>query len=208
MRAIGVVVLLAAFCMGLPAYAQKSGQDRVGVQPAPPAAPPKEKLPDKERPAFTRAPGQFFNIDLDTMDNHFSQWVQKDVSSLSAMKASLKIARADFGNKYEPYFTVRVQGEDGSFGGLRIKVNPANTKELMAEAYVRNKDAKSDTTVTGYSTVVAVDKPLDVMLAWKDGTVTAWLFAEAAELKIPGKVTEVHISSSTGEIMGDVELGQ
>lgn len=203
MRLLGLIVLLGTCSLGLPAVAQKSGQDRIGVE----ADQPKQKATTKERPAFTRAAGQSFTIDLDTMDNHYSQWVHKDVSSLSAMKATLKIPRMGSDGKYSPYFTIRVETADGSYG-LRIQKNPAKTDEFEAEAYTYNAEKKANTALGKYSLVVAVDKPLDILLAWKDSQLTAWLSDEAVTVPLPGPVTAVSISSATGEISGSVEMGQ
>src|ERR1041385_5945510 len=70
--------------------------------------------------SFVASPGQKQDIDLDSGDGSLSVWQHKDLRSLSAMKATIKVVRLGKDATFDPYFTVRVTA-GGAFYGLRLQ---------------------------------------------------------------------------------------
>jgi hypothetical protein len=154
--------------------------------------------------SFSPAPGQHCEIDLDTSDGHASGWRQKDLGSLSALHAKISIERLGQHPRSGPYFTVRVNTQGGAYG-LRIRPS-ADSRRLSLESYYR-ANGKLDVVVFTFKRTVVVGEQIEVELSWKEGKLSVRVDNERSEIELPEPISEVEISSSTGEIRADVTLG-
>src|SRR4051794_29462194 len=91
---------------------------------------------------FSAAPGQRFEIDLDTVDGHFSSWDHKDIAASSAMKAVISITRMGSDPKWTPYFTVRVATKSPQMQSAGLRIQKARGAPLSMDAYYRNAENK------------------------------------------------------------------
>jgi hypothetical protein len=154
--------------------------------------------------SFSAAPAQKISIDLDTADGNFSYWQHEDLSSLSALKASIRIARMGKHPRSGPYFTVRVGTAAGTYG-LRLRPDSPGATRISLQAYYREQ--KSDVVVSTFKRTIGINERVDVELHWTNDRLAVRIDNERSELRLSGAIRFVGISSSTGELMGDVTLG-
>jgi hypothetical protein len=160
--------------------------------------------------SFSAAPGQTFHVDLDTVDGHFSHWGHKDIAAISAARATISIDRMGSDPKWKPYFRVALDaaapGQNATAYGLRFRTNQGRPPILL-ETYYRDAQNK-DVVVTTFKKTLAVKEKISVELFWKANTLTVRVGnSESSNIVLPGPVSALYISSSTGELKGDVSLG-
>ena len=155
--------------------------------------------------SFVASPGQKQDIDLDSGDGNFSQWQHKDLRSLSAMKATIKVLRLGRDATFGPSFTVRVTA-GGGFYGLRLQPATGWSPPITLKAYYREPQ-KPDVDVSTFKRTLALDEPVDVELFWKAGKLSVRVADEKGEIQLPKPVSAVGISSTTGEIEAEITLG-
>ena len=152
--------------------------------------------------SFVASPGQKQDIDLDSGDGNLSVWQHKDLRSLSAMKATIKVLRLGRDATFEPNFTVSVTAGGTSYG---LRLQPAGGK-LTLRAYYREPQ-KADVDVSTFKRTLALEEKVDVELFWKGGKLFVRVADEKSEMPLPKPVSMVGISSTTGELEADIVLG-
>jgi hypothetical protein len=152
--------------------------------------------------SFVASPGQKQDIDLDSGDGSLSVWQHKDLRSLSAMKATIKVVRLGKDATFDPYFTVRVTAGEAFYG---VRLQPAGGR-LTLRAYYREPQ-RADVDVTTFKRTLALDEKVDVELFWKGGKLFVRVADEKSEMPLPKPVSMVGITSTTGEIEADIALG-
>ncbi len=155
--------------------------------------------------SFVAAPGQKQEIDLDTADGAASSWQHKDLRSLSAMKATIKVPRLGKDPTYTPYFTVWLDAGGGGSYGLHLQP-VAGAPRLQLQAYYRNPQ-KSDIVVSTFKRTLALDEQLNVEFTWKGSKLFIRVADEKSEMPLPAPVNFVGIAGQTGEIKADIALG-
>jgi hypothetical protein len=143
---------------------------------------------------FSPASNQNFALDLDTGDEHFSNWNDDDLGSISGLKATMEVDRLGKGPKWLPTFLIAVTTKEGSFG---LKLLAEQWKPpIAAYTIVQSKNANA------IDQQIAVGQKIDLEMDWSmPGKLIFHIDdGKSVELGLPGPVTGIRISASTGEL--------
>jgi len=157
--------------------------------------------------SFAAAPGQTFNLDLDTPEARFSQWRHDELGSISALRATLRIPLIRQDPRWFPVFSIRVQrnelgGKSGNDVALQILARDRKVP-LSVQAVEREGGRVVETQV--FSKTIGLDEAVDVEMEWNSiNTVTIKVGDEIRKMSVSGwRVDSVVVSASTGEMTID-----
>jgi hypothetical protein len=158
-------------------------------------------------PAQTFAPsaGQTFYLDLDTAEGAVSEWSHKDLGSLSALRATLRVPRLRKHDKWFPTFSVFL--DNGETGQARNRVGlelwapdrkPPLRVRLIQSVAGKLSEHSSNRTVD-------LGENLNVEMIWQTPhTITIKIGdSESHTVNIPWSVNGVSVSASTGQMEVD-----
>jgi len=162
-------------------------------------------------PLFLPAAGQRFYFDLDTAGGSFSEWRHDDLSSLSALRATVRILRMREDVIWSPAFSLWLQHTEGGKKQQRLALQfftdhhrtPLATQLIQTESGRQSKPERLNTALgLNESIVVEIDWSVPHAVAIKIGN------AEARRVAISWPINSVGVSVSTGEMEVDpIEFG-
>ncbi len=156
--------------------------------------------------SFVPEANQSFYLDLDTAEGAFSQWRHDDISSVSALRAVVRVPILRKDRKWLPGFAIWLQkteaGEIKNRVGVQL-VAPDKKPPLMIRLV--QYDGKNLVHTESSSTTIGLDQNLAIEIVWvKPHTVTIKIGdAEIHNLSIGWSVNSVGVTASTGQMKVD-----
>jgi hypothetical protein len=156
---------------------------------------------------FIPAPNQGFSADLDTMEGSYSVWIKRDLGSLSALHATIEVARLGKGGRWVPAFGFWVLTGDGK--GRKFGV------QVIAEAWASPMPAYTSLEGKPQTNLhvrqkIALGQKTDLDMDWGTPGKLLYRFGDAnwEEVPLPSEVRGIEISASSGELdLQSVVLG-
>ncbi len=156
-------------------------------------------------PTFAPAAGQTFYLDLDTAEGAFSQWRHKDLGSLSALRATLRVPTLRKNNKFVPAFSVWLQNTEAGKvqNSMGLQLFAPDRKPPLSIRIVQAVAGKSS--FESSNRTIGLDENLTVEIDWQTAhTVTIKIGeSETHTINIPWSVDTVSVTASTGQMKAD-----
>lgn len=111
-----------------------------------------------------------FDVELDSLDGHFSSWTDKDISGVNAARFSMSIARIGKDKRWAPAITANL-GTDGSESTwAAIQITDPTLELPFSIRVIFRKDGKNE--FQTFRTKIGLGEKLQVGINWTpDGTV-------------------------------------
>ena len=154
--------------------------------------------------SFSAAPNQKFGVELDSADQHRSEWFKSDLQAFSAFRAQCWVLRvgssaggAAFGFRV---FLGGPQQQKTTAYGLQLSTDSEKSPIGMDIRY-RDMAEKKDIVLKRLRRTVGVNEPFSVELIWTDKKLrVAVSQTEAGEVPLPERVSRFYISAVTGDL--------
>jgi hypothetical protein len=156
--------------------------------------------------SFVLSPNQTFYLDLDTAEAVFSQWQHRDIETLTALSATIRVPRLRNDRKYVPAFTIWVQnaGVGEEQRRLGVQLTALNRKPPLEVNIIQANGTKL-ISIEPLPLKVGLDQDLTVDMSWAE--------PHSVKLKVGGQETRtialswsveiVAVTASTGQLKTD-----
>src|ERR1019366_9320016 len=164
---------------------------------------PQSPLPEQ---SFVAATGQRFYLDLDTAEGNYSEWRHEDLSSLSAMRATIRFPRVGKDPKWAPTFSLWLQKTEAgrTRNSVGLQLFAPSRKPPLSVRVVQLEDGKVVST-ENLRRAIDLNENLVVEMAWETPHIVAIRIGETEvhKVSIPWSIDSVAVGASTGELKVD-----
>ncbi|MES1200179.1 MAG: hypothetical protein ABUS57_01870 [Pseudomonadota bacterium] len=145
---------------------------------------------------FVAQPGlSNLSVDLDTQTGNYSEWADRDLCGINALRAQITIPRLGQDQRWIPAASFFVRRGD-NFVGIQF-ASPARLRPFSAELV---QHTGGTTVQTPLNQSFVLDQPVDVALDWTAaGMVTVTVAGQSRQIDLGGAPDSVSISNSTSE---------
>ena len=154
--------------------------------------------------AFIPAPGQAFSIDLDSPAGRFSQWLHEDVTTLTSLRAVVRVLTLRKDTRWRPAFTICLESSDDESlqNSLCLQLAALDQKPPLTIRLVGSLNGEP-IEETGLRTTLKLNEALKIDMGWRTPQVIMIRVgdAEALNVKVPWSVSKMRITGSTGEMV-------
>ncbi len=142
---------------------------------------------------------QKFQLDLDTVDGHFSSWKLDDVGAAKSLRATVKVTRLGSHERWLPFLRLEAfsKSAPGDYWGLLVH---ADKHVAPLSVSLVHRTSKGVAQEVSFAKAINMNETIAIELSWATpGKLLVRAGGETRELAMPASVTGVQIISGTGD---------
>lgn len=153
---------------------------------------------------FVPAPNQTYYLDLDTKDGAYSTWRLEDATSITRLRATIRVPRLGKDANWVPAFTFTLEnreaGQETAKHTASVQLYAGDRKPPLVFRVIQ-RDGETSSTAGGFNKTVKLNEDVEIEMDWGSGnTLVIKVDGEVRKIPISWVVTRVVFSASTGEL--------